>query len=174
MTDEERPDRRTGGSGSSPDDEVWAGIVASFHASPSLPDDLVGRERPPATAPSHPGDGADEDTEGAEHPDPDPDAEPPDRSPAPGPRSYTPAEPDEHFEPPPITPSPPLHPVARLAWWAVLGLPLLLLLAAVVGYRPPSLLAWLGALSFMAGFVTLVARMRRSADVDDGDDGAVV
>jgi hypothetical protein len=82
---------------------------------------------------------------------------------------------DEHYEPPPPPPLPVPDTIGRFAWAGVLGGPLFLLLAAVLRLDVsgwPGLLA-LGA--FMAGFVTLVARMKDRPPSDlGGDDGAVV
>jgi hypothetical protein len=81
----------------------------------------------------------------------------------------------DHFEPPPPPPLPSVDPVTRFAWAGALGGPAVLLLAALAGLP---LAGWVGALAvaaFMAGFVTLVARMKERPPTDSGpDDGAVV
>ncbi len=83
--------------------------------------------------------------------------------------------PEEHFEPPPPPPLPTTDPITRFAWAGALGGPILLLLAAIAGIP---LAGWVGLLAlvgFMAGFVTLVARMKDRPPSDSGpDDGAVV
>jgi hypothetical protein len=82
---------------------------------------------------------------------------------------------EDHFEPPPPPPLPSVDPVTRFAWAGVLGGPAVLFLAALAGLP---LAGWVGVLAlgaFMAGFVTLVARMQDRPPTDSGpDDGAVV
>jgi hypothetical protein len=82
---------------------------------------------------------------------------------------------EDHFEPPPPPPLPSVDVISRFAWAGALGGPIVLLLAALAGI---SLAGWVGVLAlfgFMAGFVTLVARMKDRPPTDSGpDDGAVV
>jgi len=82
---------------------------------------------------------------------------------------------EEHFEPPPPPPLPSVDTVGRFAWAGVLGGPAVLLLGSFAGLP---LAGWVGGLAvaaFVAGFVTLVARMKDRPDTDSGpDDGAVV
>lgn len=82
---------------------------------------------------------------------------------------------DDHFEPPPPPPLPRMDRLSRFAWAGALGGPALLVLAALAGVR---LQGWVGVLAlvaFMAGFVTLVARMKDRPPTDSGpDDGAIV
>lgn len=107
--------------------------------------------------------------------------------PEPEPPSYQPPEPAPRAEPPTtdvdeghyVPPDPPplprlaLH--RKLAWFGLLGCPLVLLIGAVLGVEYPSWLALLMALAFIGGFVYLVATMpRRRNDDWDGDDGAVL
>jgi hypothetical protein len=84
-------------------------------------------------------------------------------------------DPEDHYEPPPPPPLPEIDRIGRFAWAGFIGGPLLLLLAALAGLR---LEGWVGVLAigaFMAGFVTLVARMKERPPTDSGpDDGAVV
>lgn len=70
---------------------------------------------------------------------------------------------------------PPLHGdlISRLAWGAVIGGPLFLLIAAMVWQGLPTMLLLLAIVAFIGGFVTLVARMPGEPP-DDPDDGAVV
>jgi hypothetical protein len=101
-----------------------------------------------------------------------------------GPRDYSVAEPSEgdfddsdegHFVPPEPPPLPAADTTAKFAWLAVVGGPVLLLLAVVLGWDMTWWLATLGIGGFLGGFATLVARMR--TDDDEGDDpgrGAVV
>ncbi|MEU1410389.1 hypothetical protein [Streptomyces sp. NPDC005731] len=101
-----------------------------------------------------------------------------------GPRDYTPREPSEddfddddegHFVPPEPPPLPTGDTTAKFAWLGVVGGPILLLLAVVLGWEMTWWLTTLGVGGFLGGFATLVARMR--TDDEDGDDpgrGAVV
>jgi hypothetical protein len=101
-----------------------------------------------------------------------------------GPRDYTAPEPAEedfdeddegHFVPPEPPPLPTGDATARFAWLGVIGGPLLLLLAVLLGWEMTWWLATLGIGGFLGGFVTLVARMRGDEeDEDDPGRGAVV
>ncbi len=91
-----------------------------------------------------------------------------------GPRDHSPAEPDEHFVPPPPPPLPHLDVTAKLAWVGLVGGPLFFVLSVLLGAQIGGWSAIVAGLAFAAGFVTLVARLRERPDVDDGDDGAVV
>nr|WP_306321382.1 MULTISPECIES: hypothetical protein [unclassified Streptomyces] len=103
----------------------------------------------------------------------------------PGPRDHTPAEPSDddfdagdegHFVPPEPPPLPEGDVTSKFAWLAVVGGPVLLLLAVLLGWDMTWWLATLCIGGFLGGFGTLVARM--SPGDDDGDDdpgrGAVV
>jgi hypothetical protein len=86
-------------------------------------------------------------------------------------------EPDDedHFVPPTPPAAPRGDALTRWAWAGVLGGPLLLTLAALLGWSVSGWPALLGVVGFLAGFGTLVARMGDGPRVDDGpDDGAVV
>jgi hypothetical protein len=97
-----------------------------------------------------------------------------------GPRDYSGPEPSEeddegHFVPPEPPPLPAADTTAKFAWLGVLGGPLLLLVAVLLGWEMTWWLATVGIGGFLGGFVTLVTRMR----ADDEDDenpgrGAVV
>ena len=160
------PDRST--------DQAWADIVADFDLTPTDPvprwpasedvDDATSEadaydRRPPIDGPGSGDTGAGDGT-------------PPGGAP-----TYRTGRDDleEHFEPPPPPPLPTVDTVTRFAWAGALGGPAVLLLAAVAGLP---LAGWVGALAvaaFMAGFVTLVARMQDRPPTDSGpDDGAVV
>ncbi|NEY34009.1 hypothetical protein GTU99_17680 [Streptomyces sp. PRKS01-65] len=101
-----------------------------------------------------------------------------------GPRDYSVSEPSDadfgpgdegHFVPPEPPPLPQADATARFAWLAVIGGPVLLLLAVLLRWDMTWWLATLGIGGFLGGFATLVARMR--TDDEDGDDpgrGAVV
>ncbi|WP_151479156.1 hypothetical protein [Streptomyces albicerus] len=101
-----------------------------------------------------------------------------------GPRDYTAPEPAEedfdeddegHFVPPEPPPLPTADTTAKFAWLAVIGGPLLLLLAVLLGWHMSWWLATLGIGGFLGGFATLVARMRGDdEDEDDPGRGAVV
>ncbi|MDW4906808.1 hypothetical protein RB628_16030 [Streptomyces sp. ADMS] len=80
-----------------------------------------------------------------------------------------------HFVPPEPPPLPAADTTARFAWLAVLGGPLLLLLAVLLGWDMTWWLTTLGIGGFLGGFATLVMRMK--GDEDDEEDpgrGAVV
>ncbi|KUN14459.1 hypothetical protein AQI96_04960 [Streptomyces canus] len=101
-----------------------------------------------------------------------------------GPRDYSAPEPSEedfeeddegHFVPPEPPPLPSADTTSRFAWLGVLGGPVLLLVAVLLGWEMTWWLAAAGIGGFLGGFVTLVTRMR--ADDEDDEDpgrGAVV
>lgn len=104
-----------------------------------------------------------------------------------GPRDYAVQEPkggdldDEdgdgegHFVPPEPPPLPEADVTAKFAWLAVIGGPVLLLVAVVLGWEMTWWLTTVCVGGFLGGFATLVARMEH--DDEDGDDpgrGAVV
>ncbi|GGP35838.1 hypothetical protein [Streptomyces calvus] len=101
-----------------------------------------------------------------------------------GPRDYSVAEPSDddldesdegHFVPPEPPPLPEADVTSKFAWLGVLGGPLLLLLAILLGWE---MTWWLNTLcigGFLGGFATLVVRMRTDdEDDDDPGRGAVV
>lgn len=95
-----------------------------------------------------------------------------------GPRDWVAAEDeeDDHFVPPDPPPLPEMDLTTKLAWAAVLGGPLLLIVAVLLQREMTWWLGTLGVGGFLGGFVTLVARMRDAGE-DDGTDpgsGAVV
>ena len=94
-----------------------------------------------------------------------------------GPRdSITPDDPaDEHYVPPVPPPLPRLDPATKLAWIALFGGPLYLLISTAVGSAISGLAAFLAVAAFVGGFVVLVLRMDNGRPPDSGpDDGAVV
>lgn len=100
-----------------------------------------------------------------------------------GPRDYTAPEPadddfdedDEgHFVPPEPPPLPAADATAKFAWLAVVGGPILLLLAVVLSWDMTWWLTTLGIGGFLGGFATLVMRMRADDEDDDPGRGAVV
>jgi hypothetical protein len=95
----------------------------------------------------------------------------------PGPRDFSLPDPDELMEsddgfvPPEPPPLPrPSHPADKWGWGAAIGGPALLVGSTTLGL--PTWIGGIGVAAFIAGFVTLVARMRNERD--SGDDGAVV
>ncbi|MFD8982905.1 hypothetical protein [Streptomyces sp. NPDC059564] len=98
-------------------------------------------------------------------------------TPEPGPRDHTPAEPkdDEGHFVPPEPELPPADTTAKFAWLAVVGGPVLLLLAVLLQWDMTWWLTTLGIGGFLGGFATLIARMSHGDDDDDDPGrGAVV
>ncbi|MFI8822971.1 hypothetical protein [Streptomyces sp. NPDC053431] len=103
-----------------------------------------------------------------------------------GPRDYSLSEPDEpardadegHFVPPEPPPLPEADTTTRFAWLAVVGGPVLMLLAVLLQWDMTWWLTTLCVGGFLGGFITLVARMKHDDEDDDGFDdpgrGAVV
>lgn len=96
-----------------------------------------------------------------------------------GPRDYTVPEPSDedfdeddegHFVPPEPPPLPATDTTARFAWLGVLGGPVLLLLAILLGWDMTWWLTTVCIGGFLGGFATLVMRMHPD-DEDDGDPG---
>ena len=157
------------------DEIAWAGIVAGFDAPTADP---VGRW--PASE-----DVEESTREGAGGAAPKAgfdalrdavDAPPTGSVPDPYAETYNPAPYDEgHYEPPTPPPVGRGDTISRFAWAGALGGPALLFFATATGI---DLAGWVGVgalLAFMAGFVTLVARMKDRPPTDSGpDDGAVV
>ncbi|WP_062647491.1 hypothetical protein [Streptomyces maremycinicus] len=96
-----------------------------------------------------------------------------------GPRDYAAPEPAEedfdgddegHFVPPEPPPLPAADTTAKFAWLGVIGGPVLLLLAVLLGWEMTWWLSTVGIGGFLGGFATLVMRMRPD-DEEDGDPG---
>ncbi|EPH42235.1 hypothetical protein STRAU_4712 [Streptomyces aurantiacus JA 4570] len=96
-----------------------------------------------------------------------------------GPRDYSAPEASEddfdaddegHFVPPEPPPLPEGDVTAKFAWLAVIGGPVLLLLAVLLGWQMTWWLTMLGIGGFLGGFATLVVRMK-SDDEEDDDPG---
>ncbi|MGC9380208.1 hypothetical protein [Streptomyces sp. MH13] len=96
-----------------------------------------------------------------------------------GPRDHTLAGPSDddlgeddegHFVPPEPPPLPEADTTAKFAWLGVLGGPVLLLLAVLLGWDMSWWLATASVGGFLGGFATLVMRMR-TGDEDDDDPG---
>ncbi|MER6996240.1 hypothetical protein [Streptomyces sp. NPDC000410] len=97
-----------------------------------------------------------------------------------GPRDYEVAEASDddfdesdegHFVPPEPPPLPEADTAAKFAWLAVIGGPVLLLLAVLLQWEMTWWLTTLGVGGFLGGFATLVARMAHGDDEDDDDPG---
>lgn len=145
-------------SGSVDTDEAWQQILAGYdenaHEPPSqwtLPDRIsVEPEPEPEPEPDHP-------------PGP-PRAQP---TPTDGLNTEATWDDEGHFVPP--TPPPVMPPrdlVARLAWGGLVGGPVLLLVAVVLGIALPTEAMMICSLGFVGGLVTLIVRLK-----DRGDDG---
>ncbi|MFC9952979.1 hypothetical protein ACFVIN_21260 [Streptomyces prasinus] len=100
-----------------------------------------------------------------------------------GPRDYSMPEPSEddfddgdegHFIPPEPPPLPETDVTSKFAWLGVLGGPVLLLLAVMLGWEMTWWLTTLCIGGFLGGFGTLVMRMRTDDEDDDPGRGAVV
>jgi len=94
-----------------------------------------------------------------------------------GPRdSIAPHDPaDDHFVPPVPPPLPKLQAATKLAWIALFGGPLYLLISTATGATISGLAAFLAVAAFVGGFVVLVLRMDNGRPPDSGpDDGAIV
>ncbi|MFG2993057.1 hypothetical protein ACGFZK_27795 [Streptomyces sp. NPDC048257] len=96
-----------------------------------------------------------------------------------GPRDHALAEPKDddltpaeegHFVPPEPE-LPPADTTAKFAWLAVVGGPVLLLLAVLLQWEMTWWLTTLGIGGFLGGFATLVARMAHGDEDDDDDPG---
>ncbi|MFJ6048336.1 hypothetical protein [Streptomyces sp. NPDC092307] len=182
------------------EEAAWAAIVAGYGQEPPdppgarpfrpienllLPEEDV-KPLPPESGPDPKGDPA---------ADPKPDADP---GPAvalgssvvfapgvgmAGPRDHSPAEPkDDDLSPaeeghfvPPEPELPPADTTSKFAWLAVVGGPVLLLLAVLLQWEMTWWLTTLGIGGFLGGFATLIARMQHDdEDDDDPGRGAVV
>ena len=101
-----------------------------------------------------------------------------------GPRDYTLPEPSDddfgeddegHFVPPEPPPLPEADATAKFAWLGVVGGPVLLLVAVLLGWDMTWWLTTLCVGGFLGGVATLVARMNPGDDEDDDPGrGAVV
>ncbi|MFF2325885.1 MULTISPECIES: hypothetical protein [unclassified Streptomyces] len=100
-----------------------------------------------------------------------------------GPRDYEVAEPKDgdiddidegHFVPPEPPPLPEADVTAKFAWLAVVGGPVLMLVAVLLRWDMTWWLTTVCVGGFLGGFVTLVARMDGGEDDDDPGRGAVV
>lgn len=78
-----------------------------------------------------------------------------------------------HFVPPVPAPLPRGDRIQRLAWAGVIAPPIALIIVAIMSWRPSDEIVFLAVVAFVAGFVTLIARMR-GHHPNDPDDGAVI
>ncbi len=85
----------------------------------------------------------------------------------------TSAEP-EGYVPPEPPPLPRGDPIGWLAWCAVLGGPVFLLMASLWWTDIGRFWIMIAVLAFIAGFAAIVARLPNHRSDDDPDDGAVV
>ncbi|HEX6339191.1 MAG TPA: hypothetical protein VFZ85_19710 [Jiangellaceae bacterium] len=144
------------------DDQIWAELVESFHASSENQD----RQWPAAenVDPEVPNTSDDKQDEPAK----------PTGSHTVGEKSGVAVpDTDEHFVPPPPPPLPSTDLITRAAWASVLGVPIFLTLVVLLRISVSGWIAALCAGAFIGGFVVLVARLR-GHDPYDPDDGAVV
>jgi len=82
---------------------------------------------------------------------------------------------EHHFIPPVPPPLPRLEPVTKVAWAALFGGPLYLLISTALGATITALAAFLAVAALVGGFVIIVLRMNNGRPPDSGpDDGAVV
>ncbi|WP_317442887.1 hypothetical protein [Streptomyces collinus] len=170
------------------EDAAWRAIVAGYGQEPPDPpgtrpfkpvEDLALLEKEPRPEVTEGTDGT-ERTDGSGEPGP---ARPLGSSisfaPGVGPRDHRVAEPSDddfdeddegHFVPPEPPPLPTADATAKFAWLGVVGGPVLLLLAVVLGWEMTWWLTTLAVGGFLGGFATLVMRMRTDDD-EDGDPG---
>ena len=78
---------------------------------------------------------------------------------------------EDRFVPPVPPPLPHTTPDRYAAWGGVLGAPVMLVLAVLLGVHLPTWLGGAMVVAFVGGFVYLVFQMPRGAR-DPGDDGA--
>ncbi|WP_405781448.1 hypothetical protein [Streptomyces sp. NBC_00859] len=177
------------------EEAVWAAIVAGYGEEPADPAGTKPFKSVEDLALLEDGVNADGAREtGAEKPDADPGPETGDGPDRPlgssvvfapgvgGPRDHSLASPsgadfddsdEDHF----VQPDPELPEAdvtAKFAWLAVVGGPVLLILAVVLGWDMTWWLTTLGIGGFLGGFAVLVARMGPEDDEEDPGRGAVV
>lgn len=87
-----------------------------------------------------------------------------------------PADDDEGtYVPPPPPPLPKGDRITRWGWAGAVGAPLLAILLTFLGQALDGLIGIALVGMFLAGFITLITRLRQGPSIDDGpDDGAVV
>ncbi|MGH8870044.1 MAG: hypothetical protein ACRDYU_18905 [Actinomycetes bacterium] len=159
-------------------DAEWDALVAAFDAP------AAGESRPwPAAEDveedSEPGAGETGTPRAVQHSEPPqaepPQAEPPGAEPPYVESSHPDNDDEHHFIPPTPPPLPRGDALTRWSWAALLGTPVFLFAATLFGVDLPEELILLVVAGFVAGFVTLVVRMKDRPPSDSGpDDGAVV
>lgn len=95
-------------------------------------------------------------------------------APTPGPRDHVPPEIEDRFVPPDPPPLPRGNRITRLAWAGALGSPVLAVLLVLTGISPPDVVLVAMVAAFVAGCVTLIARMRSDDDPGPDSGGAVL
>lgn len=83
-------------------------------------------------------------------------------------------EEDDRYIPPPPPPLPRLDSVAKGAWVAVIGGPLYLLIATILGWQVSGVAALAAVAAFIGGFTVMIFRMGDGSSRGDGDNGAVL
>ena len=171
-----------------PDDAVearWADIVAQLGPLDE-PTDAEGADEPAGDTGVDTGVDTGGGTRTGPAADPRDDAVPPGRVVSPGPRDWpvTPEieeleETESHFTPPEPEPVLSRDPLLTLAWAAVVGVPVLVVLGVVLRAAVPALRipGWSGPVAgvlFLVGLGVLLWRMPHRRDPDDHGTGAVV
>ena len=171
----------------STDDEVWAGIVAAYSAPAADP---VARWSVTEDAPAEPEPATDA-TPAGEVTAPADDTAPTtprraatgfedirnevDAERAAAREAQVPVDdPHDHYIPPPPPPIPDSDLITKACWIGIIGGPLWLILATILGWGAGGLSGLLAVLAFVGGFVTLVARMGGDEQPGDEVDGGVV
>lgn len=83
-------------------------------------------------------------------------------------------EDDDRYVPPPPEPHPPMDALSRIAWSALVGVPLVLLLAVILAWPIPQVITGVLVLGFVAALVLLLMRRGNDNRGDDPDQGAVL
>jgi hypothetical protein len=169
---------KTGEPAEQDDEAVWAEIVASFESAPEdgatpWPDEEnINDATDDAGRDEYRGDDRDE---GQDHSGRLPTArviKPADPAEASATEDLEDPADEDHYVPPPPPPLPEGDVVSRVAWAALLGGPLYLLLTVLLSWEVPGWAAFFAVAAFIGGFVILVLRM--GDDPRGPDDGAVV
>ncbi|MFN8158080.1 MAG: hypothetical protein U0R68_11725 [Candidatus Nanopelagicales bacterium] len=99
----------------------------------------------------------------------------PEPSEQPAPPSVPDHEVDDHFVPDPPPPLPETDRITRFAWAGLIGGPVMIMLAAILGIGLEGWVLVAALAAFLGGFATLILRMGDRRSDDDGwDDGAVL
>ena len=154
------------------EDEAWSALVARFHEPDTDPVPrwpvLEDVDEPPVPAPADADGGVEAPTS------PAPRVDVPHR-PADTDATRAGGDAEDHFVPPPPPPLPRLDPVSRIAWAGLLGGPGLLVFTTLSGQVLPSFVVAWAVVAFIAGFLTLVVRMKdRPPDEGQPGGGAVL